>query len=105
MIEIEPVFVQHTKTIPSVQQQVQQQVQQEVQQEVKQEEQAVYNRKVRSANPDRQPPRRKKQNVYQLLQFVKANNAESCLERVICELSASPDLHGQDGVRFGRNLV
>ena len=44
-------------------------------------------------------------NPRQLLQLVQAQNAQQCLQKVICELSANPNAHGAEGIRFGRSLL
>jgi len=44
-------------------------------------------------------------NAQQLLQLVRSQNAQQCLQKVICELSANPNSHGQEGIRFGRSLL
>ena len=41
----------------------------------------------------------------EMLQFVKQHNAEVCLQRVICELSANSNIYGEDGIRFGTKLL
>lgn len=63
-------------------------------------------RKRREANPEAEPePQPQAQNAQQLLQLVRSQNAQQCLQRVICELTANPNSHGNDGVRFGRSLI
>lgn len=44
-------------------------------------------------------------NINQLIQFVQKSNAQQCLARVICELSANPNSLGVDGIRFGTSLL
>lgn len=44
-------------------------------------------------------------NINQLIQFVQKSNAQQCLARVICELSANPNSLGVEGIRFGTSLL
>ncbi|CAG2113306.1 unnamed protein product, partial [Medioppia subpectinata] len=60
-------------------------------------------RRRREAQPD--PAPQASANAQQLLQLVRSQNAQQCLQRVICELTANPNSHGNDGVRFGRSLI
>lgn len=53
-------------------------------------------------NPE---PQGNPQNLNRLLQFVVQHNAQHCLARVICELSANPNRYGQDGLKFGTSLL
>lgn len=44
-------------------------------------------------------------NINQLIQFVQKSNAQQCLARVICELSANPNVLGVEGIKFGTSLL
>ena len=43
--------------------------------------------------------------VNDLITIVHSRNAQQCLAKVICELSADPNFHGREGVRFGKTLA
>lgn len=44
-------------------------------------------------------------NVDQLINLVKKNRAETCLYRVICELSQNSNAHQDAGAKFARSLL
>lgn len=46
-----------------------------------------------------------KMSLDDMLRFVKSHNAEVCLQRVICELSAKSNIYGNEGVQFGTRLL
>ena len=46
----------------------------------------------------------KQRPVNELITIVQSRNAQQCLAKVICELSADPNFHGDDGVKFGSSL-
>ena len=65
------------------------------------------NRRRRDADPEPEaaPEPQQQANAQQLLQLVRSQNAQQCLQKVICELSANPNSHGNEGIRFGRSLM
>ncbi|KAI1287703.1 hypothetical protein HDE_09998 [Halotydeus destructor] len=44
------------------------------------------------------------QQVNHLVNFVQSNQMQGCVARIICELSANPNLYGAEGIQFGRSL-
>lgn len=44
-------------------------------------------------------------NVSQLLDLVEKNNAESCLARVICDISQNARVYGDSGAKFAQSLL
>ena len=63
------------------------------------------NRKKRQATSDFLALPESPQDINKLLQFVKDSNGETCLARVICELSSNPNAHGREGLEFGTTLL
>jgi len=58
----------------------------------------------RRASIHRQTQQRRK-TMEQLQQLATQQNAQQCLQKVICELSADRNAYGREGLRFGRNLL
>ena len=61
----------------------------------------VGNRKKRDAEEENEP----RAAINELISFVQSRNAQQCLAKVICELSADPNVHGSEGVKFGSSLL
>lgn len=48
----------------------------------------------------KEPPK-----IVELISFVQSRDAQACLKRVICELSADPNIYGMEGIKFGSSLL
>lgn len=65
----------------------------------------VGNRKKRESEVEDEVEEQPMPAVNELMSFVHSRNAQQCLAKVICELSADPNLHGSEGVKFGSALL
>lgn len=57
------------------------------------------------ADPQQKQKKQDGQKINRLLAFVNQHSAQHCLARVICQLSANPNIFGQQGIQFATSLL